>query len=120
MAAAVTRPRIPSRGQVWFVNLNPTVGQEQQGARAVLVVSETAFNRLGLAVVCPITQGGQQSRYAGFAVTLMGAGCETQGVVMCNQPRTVDLLGRGGRFVGQLEGDVIDEVLARLQPIFES
>ncbi len=118
MAARATRPRIPSRGQVWFVNLNPTVGQEQQGARAVLVVSETTFNRLGLTVVCPITQGGQQSRYAGFAVTLMGTGCETQGVVMCNQPRTVDLLGRAGRFVEQLESDVMDEVLARLQPIF--
>ena len=120
MAVGVMRPRTQSRGQVWFVNLNPTVGLEQQGARPVLVVSETEFNRLGLTVVCPITQGGQQSRYTGFAVTLMGAGSETQGVVMCNQPRTVDLLGQGGRFVEQLKGDVMGEVLARLQPIFES
>ena len=112
--------RIPSSGEIWFVNLNPIVGREQQGTRPVLVVSKKEFNRLGLCVVCAITQGGQQSRYAGFAVTLMGTGCETQGVVMCNQPRTLDLAARGGGFVEAVGDDLLEEVLARLQPIFDS
>ena len=110
--------KIPERGDIWFANLNPTAGREQQGARPVLVVSEKEFNRLGLCVVCPITQGGLQSRYAGFAVTLMGSGCETQGVVMCNQPRTVDLVARLGRFVEAVGDELMEEVLARLQPVF--
>jgi mRNA interferase ChpB len=110
--------RVPSRGEIWFVNLNPTAGREQQGQRPVLVVSEKDFNRLGLCVVCPITQGGQQSRFAGFAVTLMGSGTQTQGVVMCNQPRTVDLAARAGRFTEDVGNEVLDEVLARLQAIF--
>ena len=112
--------RIAARGEIWFANLNPAAGREQQRARPVLVVSEKEFNRLGLCVVCPITQGGQQSRYAGFAVTLMGTGCETQGVVMCNQPRTLDLAARAGRFVEAVRSDLLEEVLARLQPIFDS
>lgn len=111
--------RTPARGEIWFVDLNPTAGREQQGARPVFVVSGTAFNRLGVCVVCPITQGGQQSRFAGFAVTLMGTGSETQGVVMCNQPRTLDINARSGRFVETLSADIVDEVFARLQPIFE-
>lgn len=119
MVTKASKPRTLGRGQVWFVDLNPTVGREQQGERPVLVVSESAFNALGLAVVCPVTQGGQQSRYAGFAVTLMGTGSQTQGVVMCNQPRTIDVLGRNGRFVEQLSDSLMAEVLARLQPIFE-
>ena len=110
--------RIPSRGEIWFVNLNPTAGREQQGQRPVLVVSEKEFNRLGLCVVCPITQGGQQSRFAGFAVSLMGSGTQTQGVVMCNQPRTMDLAARGAQFAEDAGQDVLDEVLARLQAIF--
>ncbi|MES2946743.1 MAG: type II toxin-antitoxin system PemK/MazF family toxin [Pseudomonadota bacterium] len=110
--------KIASRGEVWFANLNPAAGREQQGARPVLVVSEKEFNRLGLCVVCPITQGGLQSRYAGFAVTLMGTGCETQGVVMCNQPRTIDLVARSGRFVEAVGEDLMEEVLARLQTVF--
>ena len=51
--------RIPSRGEIWIVNLNPATGREQQGLRPVLIVSEKEFNRLGLCVICPITQGGQ-------------------------------------------------------------
>lgn len=111
--------RIPSRGEIWFVNLNPTTGHEQQGLRPVLVVSEKEFNRFSLCVICPITQGGQQSRFAGFAVTLMGTGAETQGVVMCNQLRTIDMGTRGGRFVEAVSDNLLDEVMARLQPIFE-
>ena len=112
--------RVPSRGEIWFVNLNPTAGHEQHGVRPVFVVSEKEFNRLGLCVICPITQGGQQSRYAGFAVTLMGTGTETQGVIMCNQPRTIDMDARNGRFVEDVPDDLLDEVMVRLQPIFEN
>lgn len=115
--------RTPARGEIWFVDLNPTAGPSrdpsQQGSRPVFVVSDTAFNRLGLCVVCPITHGSQQSRFAGFAVTLMGTGSETQGVVMCNQPRTVDIAARSGRFVETLSADIVDEVFARLRPISE-
>ena len=51
MVASVSSVKAPARGEVWLVNLNPTVGREQQGARPVLVVSEKEFNRLGLCVV---------------------------------------------------------------------
>ena len=87
--------------------------------RPVLVMSQQDFNRSGLAVVCPITQGGNQARYAGFAVSLMGTGTKTQGVVMCNQPRTVDLAARQGKFVEQVPDYLIAEALARLQTIIE-
>ena len=107
------------RGDIWLVNLNPTAGREQQGLRPVLVVSDAAFNRLGLTVVCPITQGGQQSRFAGFAVTLMGSGSETQGVVMCNQLRTIDMQARQARFIERVPPSLLNEVMARLQAVFE-
>lgn len=107
------------RGDIWLVNLNPTAGREPQGLHPVLVVSDAAFNRLGLTVVCPITQGGQQSRFAGFAVTLMGSGSETQGVVMCNQPRTIDMVVSQGRWVERVTPGLLSEVMARLQAVFE-
>ena len=112
--------RIPARGEIWLVNLDPTVGREQQGMRPVLVVSEKGLNSLGLSVVCPVTQGGQQSRFLGFAVSLMGTGSQTQGIVMCNQPRTIDMAARHGRFSEVASESLVDEVLARLQPIFEA
>jgi len=111
--------RIPGRGEIWHVNLNPVAGKEQQGFRPVLVVSDKDFNRSGLVLICPVTQGGNQARFAGFAVSLMNTGTETQGVVMCNQPRTIDYAARAARFVEDVPDHVVDEVLARLQTLLE-
>jgi mRNA interferase ChpB len=85
----------------------------------MLVVSTEAFNRSGLVLVCPITQGGNQARFAGFAVSLMGSGTATQGVVMSNQSRTVDLIARGGKFVEVMPDYVVSEVMAKMQAILE-
>ena len=38
---------------------------------------------------------------------------------MCNQPRTVDLAARQGKFVEQVPDYLIAEALARLQTIIE-
>lgn len=99
------------------MDLNPTLGIEQQGQRPVLVISSDKFNQSGLALVCPITQGGNHARFAGFAVTLMGTGSVTQGVVMSNQPRTLDLRARKGKFVEAIPPCVTDDVAARLAAI---
>ena len=47
----------PSRGEVWWVDLNPTRGHEQAGRRPGLVVSVDPFNHgpAGLVIVLPIT-----------------------------------------------------------------
>ena len=111
--------RWPERGDIWRVNLNPVAGKEQEGFRPVFVVSEEAFNRSGLTVICPITQGGNQTRFAGFAISMTGAGTETQGVVMSNQVRTIDVAARQGKFVERAPDFVTSEVLAKLQTIVE-
>ena len=47
----------PRRGEVWFVDLNPTRGHEQAGRRPALIVSVDAFNRgkAGLVFIVPLT-----------------------------------------------------------------
>ena len=57
-----------NRGDIYHVDLNPTQGREQAGSRFVLIVSPAEFNGLGTPLVCPITQGGNFARHAGFAV----------------------------------------------------
>ncbi|CAN1523728.1 MazF Growth inhibitor [Burkholderiaceae bacterium] len=106
------------RGDIYMVSLDPTEGREQRGSRPVLVVSATAFNMATqLPVVCPITNGGDFARRIGFAVTLNGI--KTTGVVRCDQPRVLDLTTRHARKVDTLPVDLMDEVLARLNPIFQ-
>ncbi len=45
------------RGEVWLVNLNPTLGREQAGIRPALIVSENIFNQgyAELVIIVPIT-----------------------------------------------------------------
>ena len=108
------------RGEIWLVSLDPASGHEQKGRRPVLIVSPEAFNRVTrLPVTLPITSGGSFVRTAGFAVTLAGAGTKTTGVVRCDQPRVLDLAARGGKKLESLPDAIMDEVLARLAPIFE-
>ena len=108
------------RGEIWLVGLDPAAGHEQKGNRPVLIVSPDAFNRVTrVPVVLPITSGGKFARTAGFAVSLTGTGTSTTGVVRCDQPRALDLSARGGRKLGVVPLNVMEEVLARLAPIFE-
>jgi mRNA-degrading endonuclease toxin of MazEF toxin-antitoxin module len=107
------------RGDIYLVSLDPTMGHEQQGRRPVLVVSPGAFNRVTkVPVVLPITSGGNFARNAGFAVSLMGTGLQTTGIVRCDQPRALDLSARSGRRLETVPPVIMGEVLARLAPIF--
>src|SRR5271166_389882 len=102
------------------ISLDPTQGHEQQGRRPVLVISPGAFNRLTkVPIVLPITTGGNFARTRGFAVSLTGAGTRTTGVVRCDQPRALDLDARGGRKLESVPEAIIDEVLAKLAPLFD-
>lgn len=108
------------RGDIYLVSLDPTSGHEQQGKRPVLIVTPGKFNRFtGVPVVLPITSGGNFARMAGFTVSLMGAGTQTTGVVRCDQPRALDLKARAGKRLESVPDAIIDEVLAKLAPLFE-
>jgi mRNA-degrading endonuclease toxin of MazEF toxin-antitoxin module len=83
-------------------------------------VSPLAFNRVTkVPVVLPITSGRNFARTAGFAVTLEGAGTKTTGIIRCDQPRALDLGARGGKKLESVPDAIVDEVLAKLTPIFE-
>ena len=108
------------RGEIWMVGLDPTEGHEQKGHSPVLIVSPEAFNRVTkVPVVLPITSGGKFARTAGFAVPLTDAGIKTTGIVRCDQPRALDLGARRGRKLERVPDAIMDEVLAKLTPIFE-
>jgi mRNA interferase ChpB len=106
------------RGDIYLVSLDPSEGHEQHGSRPVLVVSPAEFNEATrLPVICPITSGGDFARRIGFAVPITGI--KTIGVVRCDQPRMLDLGARNARKVDTLPVSIMEEVLAKLAPIFE-
>ena len=106
------------RGDIYLVSLDPTEGREQRGSRPVLVVSPAEFNEATqLPVICPITSGGDFARRIAFAVPILGI--KTTGVVRCDQPRVLNFGARNARKVDTLPASIMEEVLAKLVPIFE-
>ncbi|MEQ1650070.1 MAG: type II toxin-antitoxin system PemK/MazF family toxin [Hyphomicrobiaceae bacterium] len=103
------------RGDIFTVDLEPTVGREQRNRRPVLVVSPDNYNDKFAPLVCPITTGGTNVRDRGFAVELSGG--KTIGVVLCNQMRTLDLDARQAKRVESIDAAKLRDVLFVLQDI---
>ena len=44
------------QGELWYANLNPTIGSEQSGMRPLLVISGNLLNSyLNVVICCPLT-----------------------------------------------------------------
>ena len=79
-------PPLPSRGDVYLVELDPTRGSEIRKTRPCLVVSPDELNHhLRTVIVAPMTTAGQPSP---FRVSCRFAG--KSGRVVLDQLRTID------------------------------
>ncbi len=55
MTSSNTRPVDPKRGELWWVDLDPTKGSEIQKTRPVVVLSSDSLRALPLRLVVPVT-----------------------------------------------------------------
>ena len=104
---------IPERGDVIWVDFDPTRGVEIQKTRPALVLSPKEFNhKTKLVLVAPIT-----STVRGHAFEVSIAGNRVSGVVVCQQVRTIDYKARHVKKVERASKSVIDEALAKIRAI---
>jgi len=101
------------RGEIWLVNLEPTVGSEIQKSRPCVVVSPAELNEtLRTVIVAPMTSKGFA---APFRVPVTHAG--TKGLIVLDQLRTVDKL-RLVKKLGAVSAKTLTSVLVTLQEVF--
>ena len=102
------------RGDIWLVNLDPTVGSEIQKTRPCVVISPAELHdHLRTAIVAPMTSQGFA---APFRVPVTHAG--TNGLIVLDQMRTVDKI-RLAKKLGAVSAKTLSATLAALQEIFE-
>ncbi len=106
--------RVPSRGDVFLVELDPTRGSEIRKTRPCLVISPNELNHhLSTAIVAPMTTGKHpypyrvRSRFGG-----------KQGYVVLDQLRTVDR-ERLRKRLGSVTPTTLRSVLQVLAELFE-
>ncbi|WP_274584078.1 type II toxin-antitoxin system PemK/MazF family toxin [Neisseria leonii] len=110
---------IPDRGDIINLDFDPSSGHEIQGRRFALVLTPKSYNRqMGLLYACPITGGAVGvSRSAGMNATLIGAGTDTQGKIVCSQMKALDWKARKASFKEKVPEFVVEDVLARIHAV---
>ena len=92
-----------TRGEVWLVTLDPTVGSEIHKTRPCVIISPPEMHDyLRTVIVAPMTTGARPAPYR-IAVTFQGK----RGLVLLDQLRTLDKV----RLVKRL-GNISSQALA--------
>jgi mRNA interferase MazF len=107
------------RGDVFWANLEPVVGREQEGRRPVVVVSADVFNeRSGTVIAMALTS---QEQRAGFPLTheLKSVQLKKRAWVKISQVRTLSTR-RLGKKVGRVRPEDLDRLVEGLNEIIAS
>jgi len=101
------------RGEIWLVNLDPTVGNEIQKTRPCVLVSPVELNdHLRTVIIAPMTSKGFT---APFRIPVTHGG--TKGLIVLDQVRTVDKT-RLIKRLGAISAKTLTATLLTLQEVF--
>jgi len=101
------------RGEIWLVNLDPTVGSEIRKTRPCVVISPPEMhNYLRTAIVAPMTTG---SPPAPFRIAVRHGG--KQGLILLDQLRAIDKT-RLVKRTGAIAPAILKATLATLAEVF--
>ena len=102
-----------TRGEVWLVTLDPTVGSEIQKTRPCLIISPPEMHDyLRTVIVAPMTTGARPAPYR-VPVTFHGK----RGLVLLDQLRTLDKI-RLVKSLGRVSSPTLALTLQTLQKAF--
>jgi len=104
---------IVSRGEIWLIHLNPTLGSEIKKTRPCVVVSPQDMNDyLRTVIIAPMTTKG---RAAGFRVPITHDG--KKGLILLDQMRAIDKT-RLVKKLGTIGAKTLHSTLNTLQETF--
>ena len=109
-------PYAPSRGEIVWLQFEPQAGHEQSGRRPAVIISPREYNqKVGLCLCCPVT-----SKAKGYPFELaLPTGMKVEGVVLCDQLKSLDWKARDARIIGTLPGRSLKEIQARILALVE-
>lgn len=102
----VAKRYVPERGDVVWVDFDPTRGHEQAKTRPALVLSPRSYNqKTNLALMCPITT---KAKGYPFEVPLVAK--QIEGVILGDQLRSLDWSVRNVRFIQKAPANALADV----------
>lgn len=121
MTSLPAKPPRPKRGEIWYVNLDPTLGAEIKKQRPVVVVNSDAIGKLPIKLVAPVT--GWNSKFAQNIWQVRIDPSKTNGL---SKPSAIDVLQLRGvdvqrfiRHVGRVSSIQMEEITAAIAAVIE-
>ena len=110
----------PFRGEIWYINLDPTVGHEQAKKRPCLIVSNNKFNQGGseLIIVVPLTSKLKTNPLHVF-LSSQESGLKVDSYILCDQIRTVSQERIHGTSLGIISQAVMRQVEYALKVVLD-
>ena len=112
---------IPKRGDIWLVNLDPTIGAEIKKVRPAVVVSSDAIGRLPIKLVAPITDWKEH-----FANNVWHVRVNPDPFTGLTKPSAIDTLQLRGvdqqRFIrklGEVSPATMEEIILAIATVIE-
>jgi mRNA interferase MazF len=105
------------KGEIWMINLDPTVGAEIQKIRPAVIVSEDAVGALPLRIIVPLTTWKERYRLAPWMVFIevdSQNGLEHTSAADAFQIRSV-AQQRFVRKMGVLQSEQLNQILEAIQ-----
>jgi mRNA interferase MazF len=103
------------RGEIWLVNLDPTLGREQSGTRPALVISENLFNQsyADLVMVIPITSQNKNIR-SHVPVAQGEGGLTLESYAKCEDVRSISKQ-RLKKRLGKVSEQTVEQIEEKLR-----
>jgi len=99
----------PTRGSIYRVSFDPTVGSEIQKTRPAVVVSNDVANQYSPIVIVVAITGGAEPKFDEVAVEPPEGGLSKRSVIVPNQIRAIDKQRLGDKL-----GELSDETMRQL------
>ena len=101
---------IPERGDIVWLNFNPSSGHEQQGKRPAFVISPKEYNeKVGLGLFCPIT-----SKIKNYPFEVKIENKKINGVVLADQIKSLYWKKRDIEFIAKETSEKIEDIINKL------
>lgn len=104
------------RGEIYFANLDPTVGSEIKKKRPVIIVSNNANNRAASTVtVIPVTSNTIKIYPFEVLLEMKQSGLSKRSKAQCHQIRTISKIRISGLKVGSLDRAMMTQLEAGIR-----
>jgi len=110
------------KGEIWFINLDPTIGAEIQKMRPAVIVNENAMGILPLRIIVPLTAWKDRYLIAPWMVRI-----DPDAENGLNKPSAADAFqirsvsqARFTRQVGRVSDDILHKILEAIQIVIGS